>query len=113
MERKLDVFVKQPGKAPRHTAVSNSLKALQNYVEGFIEVYPLDTIERDGKRKDIIVICNEEGRIIPLEWNCRFGPVDFVGPIIICGLDENGEEFDDVPLNWAEFKKMYPQLWEG
>lgn len=45
--------------------------------------------------QDACVICNEEGRLLGMEDNCRFLGVDFVGPILVVGVD--GEKFTDVP----------------
>lgn len=44
---------------------------------------------------DAAIICNEEGRLMGLPYNCNLLGVSFVGPILIVGVD--GEEFAGLP----------------
>lgn len=99
---KISVLSKRPGELPRHVRVENNLKNLQNYVGGYIETVTLVT--------DCAVICNEEGRLMEMPYNCTIAGVDFVGPIPICGVA--GEEFADLPLAWKECKQVFASLWE-
>ena len=83
------VIKKEPGKDPILTDINNNLKALQNAVGGYIETFTIG----DG----MTVICNEEGRILGLPYNCTFKNLqDFYGTIVIAGT--GGEEFIDVPV---------------
>ncbi len=59
------------------TAVSNSLKNLQNFVGGHIEVVRIFT--------DLAIICNEEGRILNLPYNCKILGCPFYGDLLIVG----------------------------
>ena len=69
--------------------VPNELNTLQELVGGgYIETVTVAT--------DACIICNEEGRIKGLEPNCEFLGIDFVGPILIVGCDEEGN-FTDCP----------------
>ena len=77
---------KKPGCAPEIIEVENTLKALQAEVGGYIETVTIAS--------DAVIICNEEGRILGLPYNCRFFGVDFVGTVLIVGT--KGEEFCDV-----------------
>lgn len=81
------VIVKEPGKSPEIRWVDNTLEALQKIVGGLIETVTLAA--------DLVIICNEEGRIMDLPDNCTLYGFNFVGPIIIAGVD--GCEFADVP----------------
>lgn len=83
---------KKPGCAPEIIEVENTLKALQTEVGGYIETVTIAS--------DAVIICNEEGRILGLPDNCRVCGVDFVGTVLIVGV--NGSEFCDVP---AFFKR--------
>ncbi|MBR1780471.1 MAG: DUF3846 domain-containing protein [Oscillospiraceae bacterium] len=104
MARKILVLVKQPGKAPHHVWLSNRLESLQGYVGGYIETVTLAT--------DLVVICNEEGRLLKgMKPNCTICGVNFVGPIIMAGI--YGDEFADLPLEWDEMKRLFPELWEA
>ncbi len=78
---------KKPGCAPELIEVENTLKALQTEVGGYIETVTIAS--------DAVVICNEEGRLCGLPYNCRFVGVDVVGTVLIVGT--KGEEFCDVP----------------
>lgn len=77
---------KKPGCAPELVEVDNTLKALQTEVGGYIETVSI---------ADVVIICNEEGRLCGLPYNCRFVGVDFVGTILVVGRDR--DEFCDVP----------------
>ena len=81
----ISALVKQPGEPPRHVNVSNSLEALQKNVDGYIETVTI--------AKDLVIICNEEGLLRDLPYNCSICGVDFVGTILMVGRD--GEEFAD------------------
>lgn len=78
---------KKPGAQPEIIEVENTLKALQTEVDGYIETVTIAS--------DTVVICNEEGVLRGLPYNCRFVGVDFVGTILVVG--RNKDEFCDVP----------------
>jgi len=83
----IKVILKRPGEKAFTTEIPNTLEALQNEVGGYIEVtQPFE---------DAAIICNEEGRLLGLPPNVRYGPEFYVGPILIVGVD--GEEFTDCP----------------
>lgn len=83
-ERQILVVVKEPGKAPRvEPLFENSLHALQQAVGGCIETVTLCT--------DLVIICNEEGRLMGLPHNCCVFGVDFVGTVVAVGT--KGEDF--------------------
>lgn len=86
MKGYIKALIKRPGYVPELELIENTLKALQTKVEGYIETV--------GLTKDITVICNEEGILLDLPWNCRINGIDFFGPVIICGT--KGEEFADL-----------------
>lgn len=104
----ISALVKRPGEIPRHVNVSNSLEALQKNVDGYIEVVSI--CPWDGKHIGLAVICNEEGRIKGMPYNCRIDGIEFVGPIILVGT--KGEEFVDLPLPWPVIKLMFANLWK-
>lgn len=82
------------------TAVSNSLKNLQNFVGGYIEVVRLFP--------DLAIICNEEGRILNLPYNCKVLGCPFYGDILIVGV--KGEEFTDLPEPWNNVNRIRAEL---
>lgn len=100
--KKIFVWIKHPGDPPRHVWISDNLEALQRNVDGYIETVTLT--------EDLVVICNEEGRLMNLPYNCEVCGIEFVGTIIFAGIQ--GEEFADCPLDAKKMKAMFPTLWE-
>ena len=83
------VLKKEPGKDPVLTAVENTLSALQEAVDGYIETVTM--------ADDFVVICNEEGCIQSLPYNCTLlGDIDLYGTILIAGMKD--DEFTDVSI---------------
>ena len=103
MADKIYVAVKRPGELPRHVWMANSLENFQRYVGGYIETVTLAT--------DLVIICNEEGRLRELPYNCTICGVDLVGDIVIAGAKD--DEFADLPCNWKTLKTLLPSLWEA
>lgn len=68
---------KEPGKAARIVEIENSLQALQKAVGGYIEAITLFA--------DVAILCNEEGRLQGLPYNCTVRGTRFVGPILAVG----------------------------
>lgn len=83
----MTAIYKAPGCAPEVIDIPNTLEALQEKVGGYIETVTFAT--------DAAIICNEEGRLMGLPYNCNLLGVSFVGPILIVGVD--GEEFTGIP----------------
>ena len=91
-EKQILVIIKEPGKTPVAEPVfENDLKAFQEAVGGYIEAVTLAT--------DLVIICNEEGRLKGLPWNCTVFGVDFVGPIVVAGV--KGEEFASIKAKFV------------
>lgn len=83
------VLKKEPRKDPVLTAVENTLSALQEAVDGYIETVTM--------ADDFVVICNEEGCIQSLPYNCTLlGDIDLYGTILIAGMKD--DEFTDVSI---------------
>ena len=99
---KIYVWTKKPGDPPRHVWMSPSLKNLQRYVGGYIETVTISS--------DMVVICNEESRLLRLPHNCEIYGIDFVGDIIFVGIQE--DEFADCPVDAKAMKQLFPHLWE-
>jgi hypothetical protein len=81
-ENNILVFVKRPGRAPElEPMFENSLEAFQKAVGGYIETYTLTP--------ELVVICNEEGKLQGLPYNVTIGREHFVGPIVVAGVKED------------------------
>ena len=83
-ENQILVVIKEPGQAPRvEPLFDNTLEAFQKAVDGYIETVTV--------AKDLVIICNEEGRLRGLPFNVELFGVGFVGTVIVAGV--KGEEF--------------------
>lgn len=101
MSKKIKVIIKQPGRAPYSTYISNTLKNLQNTVGGYIETVTL--------AEDLVMICNEEGVINDMPYNCTVCGVQIFGPLIFAGVKD--DEFDSLGLSFNDFKALFKFLW--
>lgn len=88
---KIRVLRKEPGKPAAWVEIENKLAALQEAVGGYIETVTLFT--------DLVIICDEEGKLKGAPYNCEICGIDFVGPILIAGV--KGEEFADLQISAA------------
>ena len=101
-EAKIRAIIKRPDEEIGHvTNISPRLENLQNIVGGYIETVTLYS--------GWTIICNEEGRIRDLPYNCTIDNVDFYGEIIAIGV--SGDDFTDLPLEitrkvWSEMIEM-------
>lgn len=77
---RIKVVIFEPGKAGRVDYIPNKLKNMQRVVGGHIESVHLT--------RDMVIICNEEGRLKGLPEN-RFG---ICGTFFVAG-DDGGEDF--------------------
>jgi hypothetical protein len=85
---KITVIRKEPGKPPEVIRnFRNTLRSFQQAVGGYIECVTF--------AENAVVICNEEGRLQNLPYNCTFFGMDFVGPVLIVGTA--GEDFASIP----------------
>ena len=87
MEKKIRVLVKAPGCRAKSALIANELKTMQDIVGGYIEAVPLAA--------DAAIVCNEEGRLLRLPYNCMICGMEFYGTVILAGVDR--DEFCDVP----------------
>lgn len=81
----MKAIVKKPHMAARIEDIPNTLEGLQALVGGYIEtctIFPGSTF-----------IVNEEGRLLGLERN---GLLDFVGTVVVVGVDDEEDDFVDL-----------------
>ena len=91
-------WLKEPGKAPEKKWIPNQLEFLQMWVNGFIETF---TVTHDA-----VIICNEEGKINDLPYNCTVCGEQFFGHIILAGV--KGDEFADIPYSEETLMDLFP-----
>jgi len=102
---KVRVIIKRPDEEFGHvTNISPSLKNLQKTVGGYIECVTLGLYDWGN----IHIICNEEGRLDGLEYNCEVCGIDFVGTIIVAAANGEGELID-LPISFEIWKNIVLQ----
>ena len=102
MTKNIKILMKRPGETPTVVEPANDLAALQHLVGGYIETVTI--------AKDMVVICNEEGRLLGLPYNTKIGNMEFVGTILLAGVRR--DSFADLPVDVSVIKRLLPQLWE-
>lgn len=83
---RIKAIYKAPGKAPVLIEIENKLEALQRAIGGYLESVTITT--------DCCILCDEEGRLKGLPYNCKILNMELSGPILIVGVD--GDELCDV-----------------
>ena len=70
------IIYKEPGKEPRTMIVPNTLKMFQDLVGGYIETLKI--------ADNVVMIFNEEGKLLDLAPNFFFGAIGDVilGPVV-------------------------------
>lgn len=96
MSRFIRAIAKRPDSGWYVTSVSNSLESLQRCVGGYIEVV--------GVSRGAAIVCNEEGLLQGLPYNCTVQGISYVGDILVLGVD--GEGFTDCPLGLKEWRMI-------
>lgn len=93
------VLLKRVGLSPEVKSIAGQdslLDVLQETVDGYIESVSFDT-----PLGRFAVICNEDGRLMGLPYNCTIEGVDFVGDVVIAGIGE--DDFTDTPERVIHF----------
>lgn len=102
MTKNIKILMKKPGEKATVVEPANDLAALQHLVGGYIETVTIAS--------NLVVICNEEGRLLGLPYNTRITNVEFVGTILLAGVRR--DSFADLPVDVSVIKTLLPQLWE-
>lgn len=106
---KIRVIIKHPDRVPYCTNISANLRNLQKIVGGKVESVTLEMFKHQ-QRVPVVCLCNEEGLLEHLPYNCNINGVDFVGSVIFCGA--KGDELADIPMSFQQFKAANVELWE-
>lgn len=95
---------------PEVVEIDGELKSMQDLVGGLIEPVTLVTYSND---ESLILICNEEGKLIPLPFNAELlqdsATADYIyGDFFICRSFEDelvGIEDDDISIAMKSIKR--------
>ena len=88
-QKEITALMVEPGKHPRVTKLKDDLDSLQKAVSIGADYQGL--IEFVSLRNGDCIMCNEEGKLIGLEGNRRFGDDILVGVFYIMSENEDGE----------------------
>lgn len=104
-ENTIRVLKIEPGRVPEEVDIPNTLEALQEAVDGYIEAVSLDL--------GVSLVCNSEGKLLDLPGNRRVGMDIIAGTFLIVGT--RGEDFSS--LSQGAMKKFQacfatPELFE-
>lgn len=83
----INVLIVEPNKLPYEKEIRNDLKTYQDIVDGTIE-----TTGIIGDR-DILIVCNDEGKNLNLPYNRDIGHDIIAGTFIIVGNDYENADF--------------------
>ena len=102
----MKVIIKSPGdQFGEEATIPNTLEALQEAVGGYIETVTLP-------EHNLVLICNEEGRIRNMPYNFTLRRMRGVvtiqnaifGTVIACGAE--GDQLADIPIDFNEWKAL-------
>ena len=98
---KIMVLVKQPGKSAASMTIPNEMEEFQRLVGGYIETVTLSD--------KLVLICNEEGRLFGLPYNCTINGIPFVGDIVVAAWA--GDDFCDMTTEALSEVERISELW--
>lgn len=87
-EKTLKVLIKRVGEPCEVAEIENTLEKKQEIVGGLIEVIPFD------EEGNVLLICNEEGKLLGMKPNVIFNAFDYIaGDFIVVGDDWENADF--------------------
>lgn len=89
----MKAIIKEVGKEPKVIDIENTLEALQKAVGGYIEALSVGG--------NVIMLCDEEGKLKGSKYNFDLGNDKIVGDVLFTKSD-GGEEFTDLNENDVE-----------
>ena len=105
MQRDLNLLLVKPNELPKKITIKNTLKEKQKLVDGLIEDVYLPNCN------DVVLICNEEGKLLGLPPNRDIGYDIVCGDFLIVGDDpELGEDRSLTEEQITKYSKMFDEL---
>ena len=103
LQRNIRVLIVEPNKLPYEKIIPNRLKDKQDIVGGLIEYTRVDNDEKT------LLICNEEGKLLGLDWNREIGNKDVIaGTFLLVGDDPDiGEDRSLTDEQVEKYKKRF------
>ena len=104
--KEITVLMVEPGRHPRVTKLKDDLDSLQKAVSIGADYQGL--IEIIGIGNGDCILCNEEGKLIGLDGNRRFGDDILVGVFYIMSEDDEGNL---VSLSEEKIQRYMARFW--
>lgn len=109
----IKVVIVEPGKEPYVKVIKNTLEAMQEIVEGYIEQVSLEETDKHS----LVLICNEEGKLIGLPGNRRIGNDIIAGTFFVAAVDiDSGElvsltedQIKSIKTRFAKIEEYTPE----
>ena len=102
----MTVLIVEPGKKPRKSEINGSLEGMQQVVRGYIQaIYPFED--------PVVLICNEEGKLLELPFNRALRDEDgdiydiVSGTFFLCSAPPDSDGFEDLS---DELMEKYSQM---
>jgi hypothetical protein len=80
----IEIVIKYPGEKPQLMKINGDLESMQRLVGGYVEC-----VNFDGKILDMW--CNEEGKLMGLDYNFNWNGDPIVGTVFFCTADSEGD----------------------
>ena len=104
MNDKIKCLLVEPYELPKEVIIDNTLEVEQEILGGDIECVYLQN------HNDIVLICNEEGKIKGMTLNRDIGYDIIAGPFLIVGVDYDNEDFKSLTDNQIlKYKKYFDE----
>ena len=110
----LRVIVCRPGEVAEIVEIEDDLESMQELVGGLIEPYDPFYSETDPRYENVILVCNEEGKIRQMPPSRVIVDEDghvmdiIAGPFFLCYAPVESEKFLSMPPDLEEeFRKKY------
>ena len=110
----LRVILCRPGEAAEIVEIEDDLESMQELVGGLIEPYDPFYSETDPRYENVILVCNEEGKLRQLPPSRAIVDEDghvmdvIAGPFFLCYAPIESERFLSMPPDLEkEFRKKY------
>ena len=97
----IKILLKKVGKDPEVIEIRNTLEEKQRLVGGLIEVIPYD---------DLLLICNEEGKLLNLPPNLIFEYDYIAGDCFLAGDDFENGDFYMTPEEHSTFSQQMDEM---
>ena len=110
----LRVILCKPGETAEMVEIEDELESMQDLVGGLIEPYDPFYSETDPRYENVILVCNEEGKLMQLPLNRAIVDEDgrvmdvIRGPFFLCYAPVESERFLSIPPDLEEeFLRKY------